>query len=205
MAYFFKKIKTFFEADNILSKDIVVSVPSYYSNVERQAVLDAIEIANLKCLRLINESTAVGLTYGFFRKGDLHEKDFRNVAFVDFGHSKITVTFAAFIKGKMRIICHHSDRNLGARNMDLIILEIVGEEFNKKFKADPRTNVRARLRLLDIIEKQRKILSANLEAHLHLEALLNDEDLHRNIKRAEFEEMVQPLVEKISIVLQEAL
>ena len=44
--------------------------------------------------------------------------------------------------------------------------------------------------MLDFIEKQRKILSANLEATVHLESLLDDEDLHRNIKRGEFEEMI---------------
>ena len=75
----------------------MLSVPSYFSNVERQAVLDACEIAHYKCIRLINESTAVCLNYGFFRKSDLPEKgDPRYVAFVDLGHSKLTVTIAAF-------------------------------------------------------------------------------------------------------------
>jgi molecular chaperone DnaK (HSP70) len=95
-------------------------VPSYFSNVERQAVLDACEIAELKCLRLLNEATAVCLNYGFFRKSDFAEKggEGRNVVFVDFGHSKMTVTVATFWKGKNKIICHVSDRNLGARDID---------------------------------------------------------------------------------------
>lgn len=60
-------------------------------------MLDACEIAQYKCLRLINESTAVCLNYGFFRKGDLPEKgDGRIVVFVDLGHSKLTVTVATF-------------------------------------------------------------------------------------------------------------
>jgi len=44
-------------------------------------------------------------------------------------------------------------------------------------------------------------LSANLEATIHLEALLNDEDLHKNIKRAEFEELIAPMVDKLTRVL----
>jgi heat shock protein 4 len=107
----------------------------------------------LKCIRLINESTAIALNYGFFRKADLPEKEPRFVAFVDLGHSKLTVTIASFLKGKMRIICHKSDRNLGARNMDVLLLEKLGGEFAKKVGADPRKNVRARLRMLDVIEK----------------------------------------------------
>ena len=181
MAYYFKKVKIYYEQASILSNDIVISVPSYYSNSERQAVLDAAEIANLKCIRLINESTAIALNYGFFRKADLLEKEPRNVVFVDLGHSKLTVTIASFLKGKMRIIIHNSDRNLGARNMDNLLVDILGEEFSKKVGSDPRKNVRCRLRMLDFIEKQRKILSSNKEATVHLESLLEDEDLHRNI------------------------
>jgi molecular chaperone DnaK (HSP70) len=119
LAFFLRRTKKFFELGNIHTKDIVVSVPSYFSNVERQAVLDACEIAHYKCIRLVNESTAVCLNYGFFRKTDLPEKgEPKNVAFVDLGHSKLTVTIAAFHQGKVKILCHNSDRNLGARNFD---------------------------------------------------------------------------------------
>ena len=59
--------------------------------------------------------------------------------------------------------------------------------------------------MLDFIEKQRKILSGNLEATIHLETLLDDEDLHRNIKRTEFEDIIKPLVEKFGFILQEAI
>lgn len=178
MAYYFRKVKTYYELANIMSNDIVISVPSYYSNAERQAVLDAAEVAGLKCIRLLNESTAVALNYGFFRRPDLSEKDPRIVAFVDFGHSKLTVTIVSFLKGKMKMIIHKSDRNLGARNFDYLLVDKLGEEFAKKVGVDPRKNIRARLRMLDVIEKQRKILSANQEATIHLESLLEDEDLH---------------------------
>lgn len=183
LGFYLRRTKHFFENNNIQSKELVISVPSYFTNLERQAVLDAADIGNFKALRLINESTAVGLTYGFFRQSDLSEKDPRIVVFVDLGHSKLTVTVASFLKAKMKVLCHHSDRNLGARNMDDLLLDTIGGEFAKKYGADPRKNFRARLRMLDVIEKQRKILSANLEATVHLEALLNDEDLHRTIKR----------------------
>ena len=182
LAYYFRKIKTFFENSAIQTNDIVISVPSYYSNFERQSVLDAAEIAGLKCIRLINESTAIALNYGFFRKADLPEKDPRFVAFVDLGHSKTTVTIASFLKGKTRIVIHKSERNLGARN-----------------------NARCRLRMLDVIEKQRKILSGVKDATIHLESLLEDEDLHKNINRQEFEALIQPMIEDFTKLLQDTL
>jgi heat shock 70kDa protein 4 len=198
---YFRKIMKFYESANILSNEIVISVPSYYSNVERQSVLDAAEIGGLKCIRLVNDSTAIGLNYGFFRKNDLPDKDPRYVVFVDLGHSKCTVTIASFIKGKMRIVIHNTDRNLGGRNMDYILLEKIGEEFTKKFGIDPRKNVRCRLRMLDAIEKQRKILSSIKETSIHLDSLLEDEDLHRNIERAEFEQLIDPLITRLQDLL----
>jgi heat shock protein 4 len=153
LAYYLKKVKTFFETSGISTNEIVLSVPSYFSNVERQGVLDAADIAGIKCIRLLNESTAIALNYGFFRKADLPDKDPRYVVFVDLGHSKLTVTIASFIKGKMRIVVHKNDRNLGARNMDYLLVEKLGEEFTKKVGSDPRKNIRARLRMLDVIEK----------------------------------------------------
>lgn len=175
-----------------MSNEMVLTVPSYFSNAERQSVLDSAEIAGIKCLRLLNESTAIALNYGFFRKQDLDDKEARIVAFVDLGHSKTTITIASFLKGKMRIIVHKSDRNLGARNFDYLLVDLLGEQFTKKVGADPRKNIRARLRMLDAIEKQRKILSGINEASIQIESLLEDEDLKKNLKREEFEQLIAP-------------
>lgn len=106
LAFFMKKLKEFYVIAGINSTEIVFSVPSYFSNVERQAVQDASDIAGLKCIRIINESTAVALSYGFFRKADLPDKDPRYVVFFDLGHSKLTITFASFIKSKLKIVIH---------------------------------------------------------------------------------------------------
>ena len=112
MGFYLKKVKTYFEKAGLTSNEMVLSVPTYLSNSERQAYLDACEIAGIKCIRLINESTAIALTYGFFRKNDLNADKARIVAFVDFGHSKLTVSYASFKPGKMKILGTHSDKNL---------------------------------------------------------------------------------------------
>ena len=96
MAFYLRKLHEFYVRDEVTTKDIVLTIPSYASNVERQALVDAAEIAGLKPLRIINESTAIIYNYGFFRKADLSKTDERIVAFVDMGHSKTTVTIAGF-------------------------------------------------------------------------------------------------------------
>jgi len=123
---------------------------------------------------LINESTATALTYGFFRKDDLNVKKPRIVAFVDFGHSKLTITYCSFVPGKTKVIMSHSNRNLGARKIDFLLFDIFAAEFAKKYGCDPREDKRCRLRMLDAIEKMRKLLTANKEAEISCESLMED-------------------------------
>jgi len=145
------------------------------------------------------------LTYGFFRKADLDADKERVVAFIDFGHSKLTISFASFKKGKMRIIGNHSDKNLGARQIDFLLTELLGGEFEKKYGCDPRTSPRCVMRLLDAIEKVRKLLTANKEADVHCEALMEDEDLHRHMTRDELEELIAPFIGRFRKCLEEAI
>lgn len=187
------------------SDGIVFTIPSYASNVERQSLYDAIEIAGLKCPRIINESTAIALNYGFFKRKDFNKVTPKTVCFVDFGHCKTTVTFASFSPDKVKIVCHHSDRNLGGRDFDYVIMQKLGAEFENKFNCDPRESPRCVLRMLEGIEKARKILSADKEATVNVDFLMEEEDLLRSIKRDEFEEMVAPCITKFTVLLAEAL
>ena len=205
LAFYLFKLKKFYEKAEINCKDLVLSIPSYCSNVERQSLLDACEIAGLKCLRVINESTAIALQYGFFRKKDLDAKETRVVAFVDFGHSKTTVTIASFIQGKTKIICHKSDRNLGARDLDWAILEKVGGEFASKVGADPRKNPRCIVRMLEAIEKSRKMLSSVSDAQLNIDYLLEEEDLNRTLTKDEFEKLIDPFTRRFADLLKATL
>lgn len=84
--------------------DCVLSVPSFYTNAERKALLDAAKVAGLRVLRLFNETTATALTYGIYKQ-DLPNPDDapRNVVFVDCGHSSLQVFACAFHKEKLKV------------------------------------------------------------------------------------------------------
>ena len=205
LAFYLRKLHEFYVKAEAPTKDIVLTIPSYCSNTERQSLVDAAEIAGFKCLRVINESTAIAYNYGFFRKNDLPTDSERVVAFVDMGHSKTTVTIAGFKQKECRIITHRSDRNLGGRDLDYAIMEKVGEEFMKKYGDDPRSNVRCRLRMLETIEKARKMLSGDTESNINIEYLLNEEDLVRKMQRDEFEQLVDPQMRQLSALLRETI
>ena len=151
---YLKKLKKLFchEDENI---DVVLSVPSYYTSIERQAVLDACKISKINCIRLLNDNTATSLAYGFFRRQEFNDTP-KNICFVDIGHGKTTCTISSFTSKKVKIMSHWSNRNLGGRKFDQLILEILGDEFSKKYGCDPRKAPKAKLRMLDTIEKTRK-------------------------------------------------
>ena len=105
----------------------------------------------------------------------------------------------------MKIIYTHSDRNCGARQIDFLLFDLFGGEFNKKYGCDPRPNVRCRLRLLDSIEKMRKLLTSNKEADIHCDSLMEDEDFHKHFKRSDLEDLIGPFLERFNTCVSESL
>ncbi|KAK9875649.1 hypothetical protein WA026_009447 [Henosepilachna vigintioctopunctata] len=187
--------------------DCVISVPSYFTNNERKAVLDAAAIAGLNVLRLFNETTATALSYGIYKQ-DLPapEEKPRNVVFVDCGHSSLQVSACAFHKGKLRMITTTADPNLGGRDFDHILADHFCKEFLSKYKIDAKSNPRAYLRLLAEVEKLKKQMSANSTSlPLNIECFMNDKDVRGEIKRSDMEVMCAPLFQRVEHTLRNCL
>jgi heat shock protein 4 len=207
MAMFLTKVKQTAALELRLPvSDIVISVPAWYADAQRRAVIDAAEIAGLKVLRLINDSTATALGYGI-TKTDLPEADQkpRRVTFIDIGHSNYTVSVVEFKKGELAVKSTAVDRHFGGRNFDKALVDHFAKEFKEKFKIDINTNAKARARVSASCEKLKKILSANAQAPISIESLLNDVDVKGMLKREELEELVKPLLERIVQPLEKAL
>lgn len=85
--------KNIAEADGSPVTDCVIGVPTYFTEAERLATLNAAQIAGVTCLRLFNDTTATALSYGIY-KVDLPETDPVNVVFIDAGHSALQVPFS---------------------------------------------------------------------------------------------------------------
>jgi heat shock protein 110kDa len=186
--------------------DCVITVPSYFTNAERKALLDAAGIAGLNCLRMINETTATALSYGFYKQ-DLPapEEKSRNVIFVDFGHSSIQISACAFNKGKLKMLAATSDL-VGGRDVDNMLADHISKEFITKYKMDPRTNKKALLRLLAEVEKLKKQMSANsTKLPLNIECFMNDTDVQSFISRTDMEEICSNLFQRIEEVMKKCL
>ncbi|PPD95646.1 hypothetical protein GOBAR_DD07345 [Gossypium barbadense] len=184
--------------------DCCIGIPVYFTELQRRAVLDAATIAGLHPLRLIHETTATALAYGIY-KTDLPENDQLNVAFVDIGHASMQVCIAGFKKGQLKILAHSFDRSLGGRDFDEVLFHHFSAKFKEEYKIDVSQNARACLRLRAACEKLKKVLSANPEAPLNIECLMDEKDVRGFIKREEFEQISAPILQCVKAPLEKAL
>lgn len=186
--------------------DMVMSCPAWFTDIQRRALIDAAEIADLKLLRLMNDTTAAALGYGI-TKLDLPGPDEqpRRVAFIDVGHSNFTCSIVEFKKGELAVKSTAFDRHLGGRNFDKALVDHLAKEFLGKYKIDIFSNPKATTRVLAAAEKIKKVLSANQQAPLNIESLMNDIDVRAMITRQEFEAMVEPVLNRVTPPLEQAL
>ena len=160
---FLNKVKDFTAVELKDSvNDVVISCPGWYTDRQRRAVLDAASIANLKCLRVMNDLTAAALGYGI-TKTDLPDQTVnqnakpRIVCFVDLGHSSYQVSIVSLVKGKLLVKGTAYDRNLGGRDFDEALVEKFVKEFNAKYKFDLNASAKAKFRLRTAVEKVKKV------------------------------------------------
>ncbi|KAJ0425921.1 heat shock protein 70 family [Aspergillus carlsbadensis] len=186
--------------------DVTISVPAWFTDVQRRAMLDAGEIAGLKVLRLINDTTATALGYGI-TKLDLPgpEEKPRRVMFVDIGYSDYTASIVEFRKGELNVKATACDRHFGGRDFDKALTEHFADEFKEKFKIDIRTNPKAWSRTLAAADKLKKILSANPVAPMSIESLMEDVDVRTIVKRDELEIMIKSLLDRVTVPIEQAL
>lgn len=207
VSMFLSKVKSTASAELKLPvSDIVISVPPWFTDVQRRSLMDAAEIAGLKLLRLINDTTATALGYGI-TKLDLPaaEEKPRRVAFIDIGHSSYTCSIVEFKKGELAVKSTAYDRHFGGRNFDKALVDHFAKEFKEKYKIDIHTNPKALVRVAAAAEKMKKILSANAQAPISIESLMNDVDVSGILKREELEELLKPLLDRVAIPLEQAL
>ncbi|WYZ45439.1 hypothetical protein EsH8_VIII_000755 [Colletotrichum jinshuiense] len=186
--------------------DLVMSVPAWFTDIQRRALIDAAEIAGLKLLRLMNDTTAAALGWGI-TKLDLPapEEQPRRVAFIDIGHSNYTASIVEFKKGELAVKGTAFDRHFGGRDFDKALVDHLGKEFKGKYKIDIHSNGRAMARTIAAAEKCKKILSANQQSPVNIESIMNDIDVSAMITRQEFEAMVEPLLTRVHVPLEQAL
>ena len=180
------------DAENHLKatiKDAVISVPAYFSDLERGATIRAGELAGLNVLRIINEPTAAALYYGF-NKSNEDQK-----AFVfDLGGGTFDVTILQIQENKIKVIGTDGDHKLGGVDWDNRIIDYVADQFLLEYGLDPREDVDAMAELRERIERAKIQLSEIEQTKVIVNA--HGKKLSINFSRELFENLTSDLLER---------
>jgi len=206
-AALFTKLKETAEtALNVKVNDCVISVPSYFTDAERRALLDSAKMSGLNVLKLMNDTTATALAYGIYKQ-DLPEPDkpSRNVVFVDCGHTGTQVAAASFNKGKLSMLAS-GFCNSGGRNFDEEMCKHFAAEFSTKYKLNVFENKKATMKLLTECVKLKKLMAANTnKLPINIECFMDDKDVSGHMDRAKFEELIAHHLAEMEKTMSEVL
>jgi len=169
---------------------VVITVPAYFDDAQRQATRDAARLAGLDVLRIVNEPTAACLAYG------LDQEKSGTVVVYDLGGGTFDVSVLSIADGVFKVLSTAGDTHLGGDDFDhalvsLIVEGLAGDLSEEELK-DPGFLTAARLSA----ERCKHALSSDPQAELHMVLASRGITFHRTVTRGEFEALIQPLVER---------
>jgi len=172
----------------------VITVPAFFNETQREATREAGELAGLEVARIINEPTAASLTY------DPHPEKMERLLVYDLGGGTFDVSIVQIERGVVEVLSSHGDTHLGGDDFDQLLLDLVCEDFRREHDVDLRQSLSARSRVLRAVEEAKKKLSLEAVAGIEEEFIIEKKGtplhLRREIRRTEYEELIEPLLAK---------
>src|SRR5687767_11924172 len=199
-----QKLKT--AAEDYLGEkvtDAVITVPAYFNDAQRQATKDAGRIAGLNVLRIVNEPTAAALAYG------LDKKKSETIVVYDFGGGTFDVSVLEVGDNVVEVKSTNGDTHLGGDNFDQKLIDWMVTEFKKDQGIDLSKDPMALQRLKEAAERAKIELSSMSETTINLPFVTADQSgpkhLNYKVTRAQFERMIEDLVNRALGPLKQAL
>jgi molecular chaperone DnaK len=203
-AMILQKMKT--DAEAYLGEKItkvVVTVPAYFNDAQRQATKDAGKIAGLDVLRIINEPTASALAYGIDKDQDA------TVLVYDLGGGTFDVSILTLGDGVFEVKATSGNNHLGGDDFDKRVMDWLMEEFRKKEGIDLRSDPIAMQRLRDAAENAKIELSQKMKTSINLPYITSTPSgpkfLDIDLTRAKLEQLIGDLVESTVQPVRQAL
>ncbi|MEI6325463.1 MAG: molecular chaperone DnaK, partial [Gemmataceae bacterium] len=188
----------------------VITVPAYFNDAQRQATIEAAQIAGFDTeweiedpgtgkktrqrMRIINEPTAASLAYGMDRK--TNEK----IAVFDLGGGTFDLSILDVGDGVFKVESTNGDTHLGGDDFDQVIINYIAQEFQKENGIDLRKDQMALQRLKEAAERAKKDLSGQTNTDINLPFITADasgpKHLTLNLTRAKLEQICEKLFEQ---------
>jgi molecular chaperone DnaK len=197
----------------------VITVPAYFNDAQRQATIDAAQIAGFDTewelegkdgkktrqrMRIINEPTAASLAYG------LDKKKNEKIAVFDLGGGTFDISILDVGDGVFEVKATNGDTHLGGDDFDQVLIDYIADEFKKEQGIDLRNDQMALQRLKEAAERAKKDLSQAATTDINLPFISMDQNrnpLHlvKSLTRSKFEQLCDHLFERCRGPVMQAL
>jgi Fe-S protein assembly chaperone HscA len=169
-------------ADGEKVERVVITVPAYFNDGQRQATKDSGRLAGLDVVRLVNEPTAASLAYG------LNKLATGNVAVYDFGGGTFDISILSIKEGIFEVLATNGDTHLGGDDIDRAIVDWLLGELPESVKLDRHVWNSARM----AAEDAKKRLTDVSETEIVVE--LPGHTIRKNLTRDNLEKIAEPLI-----------
>jgi molecular chaperone DnaK/molecular chaperone HscA len=180
----------------------VITVPAYFNDAQRQATKDAGRIAGLDVLRLVNEPTAAALAYGLDKQRD------GLIAVYDFGGGTFDISILKLHEGIFEVIATGGDTHLGGDDIDNLLIAIALDDIAGDADLGVNKDAKVSGELVQAVRKaviDAKIALSEGHAVKLQVALPNGKQYAREISRAQFDELIAPIIARTAAPCKQAL
>ncbi|EOC1317207.1 Fe-S protein assembly chaperone HscA [Cronobacter turicensis] len=168
---------------------VVITVPAYFDDAQRQGTKDAARLAGLHVLRLLNEPTAAAIAYG------LDSGQEGVIAVYDLGGGTFDISVLRLSRGVFEVLATGGDSALGGDDFDHLLADYIREQAGIADRSDNRL--------------QRQLLDASTQAKIELSdadvAHVNVAGWQGAVTREQFNELIAPLVKRTLLSCRRAL
>ncbi|EPG3452186.1 Fe-S protein assembly chaperone HscA [Klebsiella oxytoca] len=168
---------------------VVITVPAYFDDAQRQGTKDAARLAGLHVLRLLNEPTAAAIAYG------LDSGQEGTIAVYDLGGGTFDISVLRLSRGVFEVLATGGDSALGGDDFDHLLADYLREQAGLNDRSDNRL--------------QRELLDAAIAAKIALSdadtARVNVGGWQGEVTRSQFNELIAPLVKRTLLACRRAL
>lgn len=164
---------------------VVITVPAYFDDAQRQATKDAGQLAGLNVLRLLNEPTAAAVAYGLDKGSE------GVIAIYDLGGGTFDISILRLNKGVFEVLATAGDTALGGDDMDRALAEYL----MKQAGIDANPGAAMQRQLMNVAREAKERLSDNASAAVSLQGE-DGSSWQGTLTLEMFNELVRPLVDR---------
>jgi len=182
---------------------VVITVPAYFNDRQRQATKEAGVLASLDVIRIINEPTAAALAYG------LDREDIHTVLVWDLGGGTFDVSILELEKGIFEVRAVSGNTWLGGDDYDQRLMDYLAKQYRESHGFDFPADAMAKQRLKEAAERAKIDLSRQSSTSIYIPFIGGDSGapthLNTTLTRENFQELTRDLLEKMIPPTKQAL